>query len=91
MVRQIRDVEAALGDGRKLGPAPEEMEMHQKARRSLVAARPITRGTAIARVSRSHSRPAASTAKKSAGTLASCLRNVSLTGAASPDLGTQPR
>jgi len=49
MVRQIRDVEAALGDGRKLGPAPEEMEMHQKARRSLVAARPIARGTAIAR------------------------------------------
>ena len=49
MVAQIRDVEAALGDGRKLGPAPEEVEMHQKARRSLVAARAIPRGTAVTR------------------------------------------
>lgn len=47
LVRQVREVEAALGDGRKLGPAPEEEEMHQKARRSLVAARAIPRGTAI--------------------------------------------
>ena len=49
MVSQIRDVEAALGDGRKVGPAPEELEMHQKARRSLVAARAIPRGTPISR------------------------------------------
>jgi sialic acid synthase SpsE len=49
MVRQIREVEAALGDGLKLGPAPEEMEMHDKARRSLVAARAIPRGTVIDR------------------------------------------
>ena len=49
MVRQIREVEAALGDGLKLGPAPEEIEMHQKARRSLVAARDIPRGTSIDR------------------------------------------
>jgi len=49
MVRQIREVEAALGDGLKLGPAPEEREMHEKARRSLVAARAIPRGTAIDR------------------------------------------
>lgn len=47
MVRQIRDVEAALGDGRKTGPAPEEQEMHAKARRSLVAARAIPKGTRI--------------------------------------------
>jgi sialic acid synthase SpsE len=47
MVRYIRDVEAALGDGRKLGPVAEEAEMHQKARRSLVAARAIPRGTRI--------------------------------------------
>ena len=47
MVRCIREVEAALGDGRKLGPAPEETEMHQKARRSLVAACAIPRGTRI--------------------------------------------
>jgi sialic acid synthase SpsE len=49
MVRQIRDVEAALGDGLKLGPAPEEMEMHAKARRSLIAARDIPRGAVIER------------------------------------------
>ncbi len=49
MIRQIREVEAALGDGRKLGPAPEEMEMHEKARRSLIAARAIPRGTTIER------------------------------------------
>ena len=49
MVSQIREVEAALGDGRKRGPAPEEMEMHEKARRSLVAARFIARGATIER------------------------------------------
>ncbi len=49
MVRQIRDIEAALGDGRKVGPAPEEEEMHQKARRSLIAARAIPKGTRIER------------------------------------------
>jgi N,N'-diacetyllegionaminate synthase len=49
MVRHIREVEAALGDGLKLGPAPEEQEMHQKARRSLVAARAIAKGTVIDR------------------------------------------
>ena len=49
LVKQLREVEAALGDGRKTGPAPEELEMHEKARRSLVAARTIGRGTAITR------------------------------------------
>lgn len=49
MVRQIREIEAALGDGRKFGPSPEEQEMHQKARRSLVAARPIPKGTPLER------------------------------------------
>jgi sialic acid synthase SpsE len=49
MVRQIRDIDAALGDGRKAGPAPEEEEMHQKARRSLIAARAIPKGTRIER------------------------------------------
>ncbi len=49
MVRQIREVEAALGDGLKLGPAPDEMEMYDKARRSLIAARDIPRGTPIER------------------------------------------
>ena len=49
MVRQIREVEAALGDGVKLGPSSEEQEMHEKARRSLIAARRIPKGTQIER------------------------------------------
>ena len=49
MARQIREVEAALGDGLKLGPAPEEEEMYQKARRSLVAGRAIPKGSVIDR------------------------------------------
>jgi N,N'-diacetyllegionaminate synthase len=49
MIRQIREVEAALGDGFKRGPAPEEEEMHQKARRSMVAERAIAKGTEIER------------------------------------------
>jgi N,N'-diacetyllegionaminate synthase len=49
MVRQIREIEEALGDGRKLGPAVEEQEMHQKARRSIIAARSIPKGTCITR------------------------------------------
>jgi sialic acid synthase SpsE len=49
MIRHIREVEAALGDGLKLGPAPEEEEMHQKGRRSLIAACAIPRGTRIER------------------------------------------
>ena len=43
MVRSIRDVELALGDGRKV-PAPEEFANRNIARRSLVAARDIARG-----------------------------------------------
>ncbi len=47
MIRQIRDVESALGDGRKLGPAPEEKEFYEKARRSIHAACDIPRGPVI--------------------------------------------
>ncbi len=47
MVRHIHEAEVALGDGRKLGPAPDELEMHQKARRSLVAACAIPMGAQI--------------------------------------------
>ncbi len=48
LVARIRDVEAALGDGVKRGPSPEEAaEMYSKARRSLVAARPIPAGTRV--------------------------------------------
>ena len=49
MIRHIREVEAALGDGLKLGPSPEEEEMHQKGRRSLIAACAIPQGTRIER------------------------------------------
>jgi len=47
LVRQIRDVETALGDGRKLGPTIEEMENFQKARRSIHSAVNIPAGTLI--------------------------------------------
>lgn len=48
LVTQIRDVEAARGDGRKAGPSPEEAaEMYGKARRSIVAACAIPAGTRI--------------------------------------------
>jgi N-acetylneuraminate synthase len=43
MIASIRDVEAALGDGRKV-PAPEEVPNRAVARRSLVTVRPIRSG-----------------------------------------------
>jgi N,N'-diacetyllegionaminate synthase len=49
MVQGIREVESALGDGRKLGPSLEELEMHQKARRSIIAACDISKDTLITR------------------------------------------
>jgi N,N'-diacetyllegionaminate synthase len=50
MVAHVRDVEAALGDGRKRGPSDEEaVEMYAKARRSVVAACAIPAGVPIAR------------------------------------------
>lgn len=49
MVSGIRQVEAALGNGRLEGPsAPESGEMYQLARRSVVAAKEIPRGAVIA-------------------------------------------
>ncbi len=47
MVQRIREVEAALGDGRKAGPRPEEMEMAAKGRRSLHARDDIPAGAVI--------------------------------------------
>jgi len=47
LVRQVREVESALGDGRKRGPAPEEREFYEKARRSVHAAVDIAAGTVI--------------------------------------------
>ncbi|MBR0875143.1 N-acetylneuraminate synthase [Bradyrhizobium tropiciagri] len=43
MIASIRDIELALGDGRKV-PAPEEVPNRSVARRSLVAIRPIRSG-----------------------------------------------
>ena len=47
MVRAIREVESALGDGRKAGPRPAELEMAQKGKRSLHAGVDIPAGTTI--------------------------------------------
>lgn len=50
MVKNIRDVEAAMGDGVKRGPSVlEAEEMYQKARRSIVASVAIPAGTRITR------------------------------------------
>ena len=50
LVSQVRDVEAALGDGVKRGPSDEEAEeMYAKARRSVVATRAIPAGTPVTR------------------------------------------
>jgi sialic acid synthase SpsE len=49
LVRGVRDVEAAMGNGRLEGPAPEEAEMYRLARRSVVAARAIAGGAVITR------------------------------------------
>ena len=58
MVTQIRDVEAALGDGYKRGPSAEEaVEMYSKARRSVVAACHIPVGTRIERTMLTVKRP----------------------------------
>lgn len=49
MVKQIREVESAIGDGKKLGPKPEEMENYRVARRSIHAIRAIPEGAIITR------------------------------------------
>jgi N-acetylneuraminate synthase/N,N'-diacetyllegionaminate synthase len=49
MVAGIRDAEAALGDGHKDGPSPEEAEeMYTLARRSLIVTRDLPAGTVLA-------------------------------------------
>ena len=47
MVKQIRDVEVALGDGRKTGPSPEEMENYRLVRRSIHARVDIPKGASV--------------------------------------------
>ena len=47
LVRQIRDVESALGDGFKRGPSQDEMTAYGYARRSIHAVRGIKKGAII--------------------------------------------
>jgi sialic acid synthase SpsE len=48
MVAGIRDAQAAIGDGRKAGPGPEEREeMYTLARRSLIVTRDLVAGTVL--------------------------------------------
>jgi sialic acid synthase SpsE len=47
LVRQIREIESALGDGRKTGPSDEELGAYGYARRSLHATRDIPKGAVI--------------------------------------------
>jgi len=47
MVKKIRDIESAIGNGIKNGPRREEMEFYEKARRSIMAKRDISEGEII--------------------------------------------
>lgn len=50
LVDGVRAAQAALGDGRKIGPGPEEsVEMYRLARRSLILTRDLPAGTVIER------------------------------------------
>lgn len=49
MMKRLRDIESALGDGLKNGPRAEELEMAQKGRRSLHSLVDIPAGTVIER------------------------------------------
>ena len=56
MITHIRDVELALGDGRKV-PAPEEIANRAVARRSLVTTSPIRRGECFSEANLGAKRP----------------------------------
>jgi sialic acid synthase SpsE len=47
MIQKIREIESAIGDGIKNGPREEEMELFQKARRSISARRDIKKGEVL--------------------------------------------
>jgi sialic acid synthase SpsE len=50
MIAGIRDAQAAIGDGHKQGPSPEErVEMYTQARRSLIVTRDLPAGTVLER------------------------------------------
>ena len=47
MIDKIREIEHALGDGIKNGPREEELEMYNKARRSILANKDLAKGDII--------------------------------------------
>lgn len=47
MVKRIREIEMALGDGMKNGPREEEAEFYRNARRSVIAKRGVKKGQVI--------------------------------------------
>ena len=47
MIDKIREIEYALGDGIKNGPREEELEMYNKARRSILASKDLAKGDII--------------------------------------------
>ncbi len=47
MINKIREIEYALGDGIKNGPREEELEMYNKARRSILASKDLNKGDII--------------------------------------------
>lgn len=49
LVKQVREIESAMGDGKKTGPKPQEMENFLIARRSIHAKVAIPKGTRITR------------------------------------------
>lgn len=65
LVRGVRDVEAALGNGRLEGPSEEEAgEMYRLARRSVIAAIPIPKGTELTEAMLTIKRPGYGVAPK---------------------------
>lgn len=69
MVKRVREVESAMGDGAKTGPRPEEQEMSDKGRRSLHAARTIAKGEVMTREMLTSKRPGLGISPHLAGVL----------------------
>lgn len=69
MVRRIRETEAAMGDGVKNGPRGPEVEMAEKVRRSIHAARDIAAGEVITEDMLAIKRPGAGIAPHLIGAL----------------------
>jgi N,N'-diacetyllegionaminate synthase len=78
LVRGIRDIESAMGHGRLEGPTPQEAEMHRLARRSVIAARPIAKGTQITRADLTIKRPGFGIAPKHLDTVVGRVAKVDI-------------